>query len=364
MAAEKKILGTPGGDGKGIGTDKDGKIVVGDAALVVCARWNPEAATGSVQSKDFTKEKPGDLRLFWGNDEALEFTTGWEVLMAQAEVKNYLRSTPDKTVTMRYAGEYKIAGGNIDKGETKEQAARRELEEEVLRPAGLTLPADAKIRPYYTKQTMPVRFKSNMMWNYVALAEENPWLANLDVEAINRSLEERRRTFDKLVESGEYWKMTDEEKEKVSPEVRQVKWLSLKDAFAVTLSSMAKPMGLEMRYVDEFQKAEFAKYAVKSRDPMVMTTATLVHLESHPSVASLVQFTEQFDVEKDPLYGGGVQWHFTGMTQEEFKKAEKVYIKETRPKIMVPAFSVIRGQREQRLQWAQQENSKYLPAKL
>ena len=37
---------------------------------------------------------------------SLDFTCGWEILMGQAEVKNYLKSTPDNPVTMRYAGEY------------------------------------------------------------------------------------------------------------------------------------------------------------------------------------------------------------------------------------------------------------------
>ena len=35
-------------------------------------------------------------------------------MLAQNEVINWLRSSADKTVPMRYAGEYKFAGGNIE----------------------------------------------------------------------------------------------------------------------------------------------------------------------------------------------------------------------------------------------------------
>ncbi len=81
----------------------------------------------------------------------------------------------------RYAGEWKLPGGNVDKGETVESAARRELTEEFLKPAHLTLPDNAVLRPFTTKQTRPIRSLSNLMHNFVALEDENPWLAQDDL---------------------------------------------------------------------------------------------------------------------------------------------------------------------------------------
>ena len=51
-----------------------------------------------------------------------------------------LRTTPKKFASMRYAGEWKLAGGNVDAGETIAHAAARELQEEFLEPLGFKLP--------------------------------------------------------------------------------------------------------------------------------------------------------------------------------------------------------------------------------
>ena len=52
--------------------------------------------------------------------------TGWEVLMGQSEVVNWLRSSPAKKAIMRYPGEFKFPGGTVDNGETLAQTALRE----------------------------------------------------------------------------------------------------------------------------------------------------------------------------------------------------------------------------------------------
>ena len=46
------------------------------------------------------------------------------------------------------------------------------------------------------------------MHNFVALAEENQWLQELDVEIVNARLGERRRIHDRLVASGEFWSLS------------------------------------------------------------------------------------------------------------------------------------------------------------
>lgn len=119
---------------------------------------------------------------------------------------------------MRYAGEWKLAGGNVDVGETIAQAAARELQEEFLEPLGFKLPETAVLRPFTVKQTRAVRSRSNLMHCFIgleklhfavpdntllpktlALEDENPWLRDLTVERMNLSLELRREKFRKLV---------------------------------------------------------------------------------------------------------------------------------------------------------------------
>ena len=65
-------------------------------------------------------------------------------------------------------------------------------------------------------RTRPIRSRSNLMHNFVALAEENEWLRTLDVDAVNADLAARRDHFEGLLASGEFWDLSTEEKEKVS----------------------------------------------------------------------------------------------------------------------------------------------------
>ena len=91
--------------------------------------------------------------------------------MAQNEVVNWLRSTPEKIVTMRYPGEFKFAGGNVEEGKVP-WTPPRELYEELLNPCQITLPKNG-VQAICGEQT-PIRGRSNMMFNYVLFADENP----------------------------------------------------------------------------------------------------------------------------------------------------------------------------------------------
>jgi hypothetical protein len=186
----------------------------------------------------------------------------------------------------------------------------------------VALPADAQIRPFVVKQTMPIRSKSNLMFNFVALASENPWLETLDVDGVNTVRHERlqsfrphtrpsidfnapRRAWDRHSRSGgcatplwsspvcsrtwleglsakaqsrphgcgtgEFWGLDTAAREAVAPEVHQLKWVDLHDAFAMTLSTMNNAV----TYIDDFQREQFAIYGIKRRDPMFMTAVTL-----------------------------------------------------------------------------------------
>ena len=65
------------------------------------------------------------------------------------------------------------------------------------------------------------------MFNFVALASENEWLASLDIDALNTALAARRERHRELVDSGEFWGMGMKEKEAVAPEVHRVAWVPL-----------------------------------------------------------------------------------------------------------------------------------------
>ena len=64
---------------------------------------------------------------FFGKHQSFRFESQWEVLLGQSEVANYLKDPrPDGSyVPMRYGGEWKLAGGHIEDGETPLIAAKR-----------------------------------------------------------------------------------------------------------------------------------------------------------------------------------------------------------------------------------------------
>lgn len=149
--------------------------------------------------------------------------------------------------TMRYPCEYKFPGGNMEEGESAEATALRELSEELLVPCGIALPPQDQVQliplavkyvgmtdtdliegtgvgfqstssasalslSFYTavfatsgyadvraflrcgRQTRPIRGRSNLIFNFVLLADENPWLGPLleDTATINGHLASRR----------------------------------------------------------------------------------------------------------------------------------------------------------------------------
>ena len=290
----------------------EGELSVVNATTVICLRRAASAEPRVLQCSRFDGMGGAMLK----DRPEVAFRSGWQVLMGQAEVKNWMRSEPDSTTTMRYGGEYKFAGGTVDEGEDIAAAGARELEEEFLADVGLALPPDASIRPFVVKQTMPVRSKSNLMYNFVALASENEWLAGLDIDGVNVALEERRARHARLVETGEFWEMSVAEKEAVAPEVHRLQWVDLADAFAMTLSTMNN----EVEFVDEFQQAEFARYGIKRRDPMFMTAVTLFELEAFPDEASLLEEIDGTDLDQ---LAAEVQWLFTGMTEEDLQGARQ-----------------------------------------
>merc|ERR1712018_902764 len=114
---------------------------------------------------------------------------------------------------MRYGGEYKFAGGSKDADESLEDTARREFSEEF----GVVVPKDAILRPFRVNATRAIQGKSFMMYNFVCIAEENPWLAKLDLDKLNATLQSKRHSFEKAVGNsgshGIFWSLTKHERE-------------------------------------------------------------------------------------------------------------------------------------------------------
>ena len=118
------------------------------------------------------------------------------------------------------------------------------------------------------------------MFNFVCLAEENPWLAAYDVEAANRRLAERRERFELERSSGRFWEMGKEEREAVAPEVRRCDWLEIFDAVRLMMTCKC----LKLQPINDWQEREFARLGVEERDPMFVTMATLLELENSDSI--------------------------------------------------------------------------------
>lgn len=305
-----------------------GEITVQDSANVVCVRRRPDVAQDRLRAEDCFPAVPDngkrDPAAGWKGvfgKTGMEFLCGWEVLLGQAEVINWLKATPDKLTSMRYGGEFKPAGGVIDDGESVEDAARRELYEEFLRPLGRGLPDTAQLRAFSVKQTRPIRSRSNIIYNFVALAEENPWLQELDVDAVNDALTAHRRQFKTLVESGKYWDLPKSEKELFAPEIHQIAWVPLREAVRYCMQSMVPGY-----FVNDYQREEFARYKKQNRDPMFITAAALIELDAFPTSESLIQYSRTVSLDE---MRKSEQWLFTGMTSEEVDKVFAARAKNT-----------------------------------
>lgn len=199
----------------------------------------------------------------------------WEVLLGQNCVKNWLRSSPDKDVIMRYPGEWKFPGGVLEPADrSMEQTATRELREEFI---GIDAP-DSDISLYLVnrKLTKPIKGKRYLMHNFVAMEDDNPWITATDIlQIVNTNLQKRVNEFNKKLEDGSFWSLNSEERSEYSPEIAQVQWLSLSDAVHVMGSSLDDRLTI----VNEYQRLEFEKYGIEARDPMFQSMVTLLEIE-------------------------------------------------------------------------------------
>ena len=197
----------------------------------------------------------------------------WKVLLGQNVVKNWMRSTNSNTVIMRYPGEFKLPGGVAESQDLSIQdTALRELQEEFLGVnfCGAYPPS---LHLFTKKLTIPIKNKRYYMHNFIAIGDENPWITEDLDGIINHNLEEKRLRFDAALESGEFWSLGDEEKSTLSPELVKVEWIELDEAILMMRGSLQESSPIS--YVNEWQREEFARYSLVTRDPMYQTMKVL-----------------------------------------------------------------------------------------
>jgi len=264
--------------------DEKGYVPAALAATVICVRQGPVRSLEqrTIRAADLSLDPQGlggalAMTMTASGTGEFVFTSNLELLVAQSNVVNYYRTADAADLaTMRYPGEWKLAGGGIEAGETLEQTALRELQEEYLvSDAEVSGGGGYTLRPLGARQTRWIRGKSNLMVNFVAQASENPWLAALDVEGTNIRLQTLADEADASLASGEWAGLSQEEKGERSPEVHQLAWLPIETVVRVMQSSIA-----EGTFVNDWQRDEFARLGVEQRDPMSVTMASVLDLEN------------------------------------------------------------------------------------
>lgn len=264
-------------------------LSVRDSATVICIRRRPASARPKCETLARAELRGAGAppppkssagrqdALVFGDGEVATFASPWQVLMSQREVVNYVRSTsPEELVPMRYPGEFTFPGGAVEDGETPEEAACRELTEEM---PGMSVPTEAHIRLLSVCQTPPVKNRSDVIFYYVIHEDENPWLRSFSVDACNAALQARREAFGERVRDGTFWGLSMVEREAFSPEVAEVAWVDVGEALRMAY----------LPHANDFQAREFARLGLSKRDPIFLTLASLMEVEALPSVRSLVR---------------------------------------------------------------------------
>mmetsp|Transcript_95886 Transcript_95886/g.286215 ORF Transcript_95886/g.286215 Transcript_95886/m.286215 type:complete len:357 (-) Transcript_95886:103-1173(-) len=265
--------------------DELGRVPFVVSATVICLRQRPGFREADpVHGHALLREAELASDRFGGKgalpelmrDGQLVFRSGWQVLVGQSTVVNYMKSTSSRKAMMRFPGEWLLAGGARDPSDASlRHTAVRELEEEFL----IAIPPDGFIFPFNARQTRRIKGKSNLMVNFVALAEQqsSPWLAGLDLDRINAELSQREDRVEQMLRTGEWDRLSKAERERLSPEVHQLAWLDIEDCVRTMQRSIAE----HFHPVNQWQAEQFALHGLSQprRSPVSVTMASIVQLE-------------------------------------------------------------------------------------
>ncbi|KAJ0392753.1 hypothetical protein P43SY_009652 [Pythium insidiosum] len=127
------------------------------------------------------------------------------------------------------------------------------------------------------------------MFNFVAFEDENrDWLNDEVVQVVNESLAMKREEFEQHIESGRYWKMNEEEKMAVSPEIRRVQWFPIDQVIEMMNASISDPH----RPLDDWQSHQFRLHNVSQRDPMYISMLILQGIRAFETRDALRAFVK------------------------------------------------------------------------
>eukprot|EP01061_Rhynchopus_euleeides_P027584 TRINITY_DN44861_c0_g1_i1.p1 TRINITY_DN44861_c0_g1~~TRINITY_DN44861_c0_g1_i1.p1 ORF type:complete len:209 (+),score=73.79 TRINITY_DN44861_c0_g1_i1:2-628(+) len=173
------------------------------------------------------------------------------------------------------------------------------------------LPPSAILRPFTVRQTRPIRSRSNMIYYYIALEDENPWLQGFDVAVANEGLTQRRKRFTQIFLSKRWGTLPLHEKETISPETHSFAWMELNAASKLILSAH-----IPGTWASDFQRKEYELWGVtRQRDPPFLTAVILRMIAPFRTREALLKrLAEVGDVK---ALAKEVQWIFPGMNKEE-----------------------------------------------
>ena len=199
-----------------------------------------------------------------------------EVLLGQSAVKNWMRSTKEKTCLMRYPGEWKFPGGALDLCDqgNLQHTAIREMREEFIGIAPHVADEEIILHKASMKYTLPNRGKRFLMHNFVAIEDDNEWVRDIDVQAIQSSIERRLTSFHAALDDESFWDMDEAGRSELSPELVQVQWVPIQTAVEAWRTSLTSSSE-SLECVNEWQRTEFERYGVTKRDPMYQTMMVL-----------------------------------------------------------------------------------------
>jgi hypothetical protein len=132
------------------------------------------------------------------------------------------------------------------------------------------------------------------MHNFITIIDkENEWITDATVIEINNNLNNKRELYNNSIKDKSYWNLNKKEKELLSPEVNSVCWLDINEAIKIMNSADSN----KLNCINEFQKQEFIKYNITSRDSMYQSKCIIEEIRDIGIVEDLIIHAKNFSKE-------------------------------------------------------------------